>query len=127
MITLKTHSLEQFNEQYVARRKNMRSVIVRKLLKVLTENAIAKKDVDAPTLANLIGCDGRDIHSRISHMNIVHGVKVTNTTGTTHKSSYRLVGFYEPEIKKRKSKKSKPINIALHLTDNQKLINQVFC
>ena len=129
MITLKTHTQEEFEAQYITRRGKMRSIMMRQVIKILYEHSIENKKIDAAELARLVSSECRDIHKRVSSMNNLHGVKVLNKTGSNQKSSYKLVGFFEPEKRKRKrkAKKEQQPSFMFQLSNNQKLINNVFC
>lgn len=126
MITLSTHTIEQFEFELVNRRKRMRSIANKQILSVLYTNSLEGKDTDATELARLLATTNEDIHKKISNLNTIHGIRVINKTGKLHKSSYKLVGFFKPRKRNRK-KVAKAPEIIFQVGKNEQLINRVFC
>lgn len=126
MISLNTHTKEEFEVEYIARRKKMRSIANRQLLSVLYTNALEGNNTDATELARLLATTNDDIHKKVSNLNTIHGVRVLNQTGKLHKSSYKLVGFFKPRKRNRKKVAKAPV-MMFQLSKNDQLLNQVFC
>jgi hypothetical protein len=124
MITLHKNTKEEFEAEFVVRRKKMRSIATKQLLSTLYTNALADVNTTVAELAREIGTTSDDIIKKVSNLNTIHGIRILNKSN--NKSSYKLVGFFTP--RKRSRSKKKPVETVriYQATGNDKLLNQVF-
>lgn len=125
MITLRRNTKEEFESEFIARRKKMRSMLTKQLLTTLYTNALADIETSVAGLARELGATSDDVIKKVSDLNMRHGIKVLNKS--SNKSSYKLVGFFTPIKRNRKKKEPKQPVCIYQATRNDQLINQVFC
>lgn len=126
MITLLKNTKEEFESEFKARYRRMRSPVTREILSTLYANALGEIKTDATGLARSIGTTSDDIIKKISDMNTIHGIKIVNKSRSHCKSDYKLVGFFKPRKRNRKKVAKAPV-MMFQLSKNDQLINQVFC
>lgn len=124
MITLHKNTREEFEVEFIARRRKMRSIITRQLLTTLYTNALTDVNTSVAELARELGTTSDDVIKKVSNLNTIHGIKVLNKS--SNKSSYKLVGFFTPRKRSRKKKESKQQVLIYQASRNDKLLNSVF-
>ena len=125
MITLHKNTKEEFEIEFIARRKKMRSILTKQLLTTLYTNALSDVNTSVAELARELGTTSDDVIKKVSNLNTIHGIRVLNKS--SNKSSYKLTGFFTPRKRSRKKKEPKKQVCIYQATRNDQLINQVFC
>ena len=125
MITLHKNTKEEFEAEFIIRRKKMRSILTKQLITTLYTNALADINTSVAELARELGTTSDDVIKKVSNLNTIHGIRVLNKSH--NKSEYKLVGFFTPRKRNRKKKEPKQTVCIYQTTANDLLLNHVFC